>query len=65
MNTQAEIYEDLYQSGSKKQAIKICESMSLSYVIDLKNRANVYIFEDGSGIYISETEFRVAAESEK
>lgn len=63
--TQADNYVDVYSAGNKNQAKKLCQAMSLSYVIDLKNHANVYIFEDGSGIYISETEFRVATESEK
>lgn len=62
--TQAENYEILFDGGNKAQAEKLAESMSTWKGQDWENEVTVYGFEDGSAIYASGHEFRVATPEE-
>ena len=62
--TQAENYEILFDGGSKDQTEKLAESMSAWKTQDWENEVTVYGFEDGSAIYASGPEFRVATAEE-
>lgn len=62
--TQAENYEILFDGGSKAQAEKLAENMSIWKTQDWKDEVTVYGFEDGSAIYASGPEFRVATPDE-
>lgn len=62
--TQAENYEILFHGGNKVQAEKLAENMALWKGQDFESEVTVFGFEDGSAIYTSGPEFRVAAPDE-
>ena len=62
--TQAENYEILFDGGNKRQAGEMAENMSIWKGQNWENEVTVFGFEDGSAIYTSESEFRVATEAE-
>lgn len=62
--TQAENYGILFDGGNKRQAEELAENMSIWKGQDLDNEVTVFGFEDGSAIYASGPEFRVASEAE-
>ena len=62
--TQAENYEILFDGGNRAQAEKLAESMSTWKAQDWEKEATVYGFEDGSAIYASGPDFRVATPDE-
>ena len=62
--TQAENYEILFDGGQKSQARNLAESMSTWKGQDWENEVTVFGFEDGSAIYASGPEFRVAKPEE-
>lgn len=62
--SKAECFVILYQSGSKSQAERLSKSWSIAEIQDWENEATVFVFEDGSAVYMSGSEFRVATQSE-
>lgn len=62
--TQAENYEILFDGGNRRQASDLAENMSIWKGQDWENEVTVFGFADGSAIYTSGPEFRVATEEE-
>ncbi len=62
--TQAENYEILFDGGNKAQAENLAENMSIWQAQDWNAGVTVFGFEDGSAIYVSGPEFRVATQDE-
>jgi hypothetical protein len=62
--TQAENYALLFHAGSKAQAERLAENMSLWKEQDWDKEVTVFGFEDGSAIYASGPEFREATAEE-
>ena len=58
--TQAQNYVILFDGGNKDQARELAENMSVSELQDWENESTVFIFEDGSAVFTSGPEFRVA-----
>jgi len=62
--SQASNYAAIFDSGNKDQARKLAENMSLSKLQDWENESTVFVFEDGSAVFASGSEFRVATAAE-
>lgn len=62
--TEAENYALLHDGGNTEQAYKLANNMSISIDQDRKNEVTVFHFADGSHIYASGPEFRVATQAE-
>jgi len=62
--TQAQNYKELFDGGYKDQAQKLTENMSISKLQDWENESTIFIFEDDSAIFTSNSEFRLATEDE-
>lgn len=62
--TQAENYAILFEGGSKNQAQKLAKNMSIWEEQGWKSETTIFGFEDGSAVYVSGPEFRVATDDE-
>jgi hypothetical protein len=62
--TEAENYVLLHEGGNKAQAEKLAENMSLWKGQDWAAEVTVFGFADGSAVWASGPEFRVATDPE-
>ena len=62
--TQAENYQILFDGGYKRQAEESAENMSVWKTQDWEKEISVFGFADGSAVFSSGSEFRVASEDE-
>lgn len=58
--TQAQNYVIIFEAGNKEQAFELAENMSIGQEENRENESTVFIFEDGSAVFTSGLEFRVA-----
>jgi hypothetical protein len=62
--SQAENFAILFDTGHKDQSRELAINMSVTLIQDWNNESTVFVFDDGSGIYTSGSEFRVATKQE-
>ena len=62
--THAQNYIMMFEVGNKDQARKLAENMSIGQEQNWENESTVFIFEDGSAVFTSGLEFRLASTRE-